>query len=101
MDHIFEEGDWFIAKASYCGECTNDKPCEKCLDMCNRYVISGKHRTTNGWDYFFGGHWTAERNSCMLTIPTCYVLTTDKNKVDTIGGITHISAALPIKTHKP
>jgi hypothetical protein len=62
--------------------------------MCNRFVISGKHKTADGYDYFFGGHWETKENSCLLTIPRCYVLTTDKSKVD--FGINHIDEAIPI-----
>lgn len=97
VDHVFEVGDWFISLCSYGDCCSNENPCPDCLEMCNRYVVSGRHKTTTGYDYFFGGHYVTKEDSCILTEPTCYVMTSDKHKALKTFGVMHVSGARPIE----
>ena len=40
-----KDGDYIILTTSYCGEdnedCSKEKPCIDCLDMCNGYLLTG------------------------------------------------------------
>ena len=91
-------GDWFLLKASYCSaednpKCTDNSPCDDCLKMCNKFIISSSHCDK---DFFFGGGWCNRDGGHIADETFCYVLTTDKTRADGIGGVHHISEALPI-----
>jgi len=84
-------GDVIVTLASYCTDCTDEEPCEECLKMCNRYVISATQETLNGTTYFFGGHLAAIGGSCLMDTPVCYAATSDPNLVNEVRNIYSIS----------
>lgn len=96
---IYNIGDQFKLKASYCynnNNCSDHSPCSDCLDMCNTFTISSKHQTTTGYDYFFGGHWANINGGHILDTPMCSALTDDNNKVDGLRYIHHINETVKI-----
>ena len=90
-------GDWFILKASYCGgenpNRTKDAPCEVCLSMSNKFVIAAEHY---GKDFFFGGGWCNRDGGHMLNETYSAVLTFNREIVNGICCIHHVSEAQPI-----
>lgn len=95
---IYEIGDQFKLKASYCYDniCSDKLPCNDCLDMCNTFTISSKHKTTTGYDYFFGGFWANINGGHTLDTPMCCALTNDAKKVDPLRYIHHINETIKI-----
>jgi len=96
---MFEVGDRFVLKASYCSDnnqCNDESPCTDCLDMCNVFTVSAICETISGYDYFFGGHWANIDGGHLLDTPMCSVLTSDINKVDGLRYIHHVNDAIKL-----
>lgn len=76
-----EIGDYIVSKAKYyCdnAECTENEPCEHCLDMCNIYVISGTTKFSEeigGQHWFYGGSWCARNGENVGNSTFCFIMT--------------------------
>lgn len=94
-------GDWMISLASYCHgnpECSEQEPCEECLEMCNRYVISGEHY---GRLFFYGGQLCNRDGGTRLNQTCCYIMSPFREEVTTgdrnSEPVAHISKFRHIK----
>jgi hypothetical protein len=79
LDSKAKDGDWFIAKAGYCGKCTDENPCRSCLDMSNVYVVSG---TNFNREFFFYGHYCNRTGGCLLDETASEIFLADSEKVN-------------------
>jgi hypothetical protein len=75
------EGDFMVAKASYCGEndeCSEDNVCTECLEMSNIFVISGGFtfsQELGGQHWFFGGSPCVRGGGNRMNDTYCFTMT--------------------------
>ena len=75
-------GDHIIASASYDSEwnlkCTEDRPCEQCIESDNIYIIDNKYdyaESVGGTHWFFNGMMCSKDGGCITNDTCCSVIT--------------------------
>ena len=105
INHELDVGSWFLLKASYCdGDidplCTEDDPCNYCLEMCNLYVICNICKTIKGYDYLFNGNLCNREGGSIMNSTMCSILTDNFRRIRTGPNAYHISEVIFINVYE-
>lgn len=76
-----QDGDFMVSLCSYCSneneKCTELLPCKDCLEMCNVWVISGRHHgheSVGGDSWFYGGSPCVRGIGNLMNDTHCFVM---------------------------